>query len=244
MIKFFRKIRQKMLTENKFSKYLIYAIGEIILVVIGILIALQINNWNEKQKLNTQQQILLKSIKQDLLSDSKYLKDFLTQIKLSNQILLNQSDRVNQTVFNKDSLINFVKNDIDITYRGFDGFNNNSYESLKTSGKIDVINESIKNHLFELSVLQKLALEEYDTNEKIYIDGTISLNSKYPVPIYMSFIKNENNYDFIWQDIDEKDLAVRMNNWGFAKANFFRVVLQEFNKSLDKTEYILNLMDN
>ncbi len=46
MIKFFRKIRQKMLTENKFGKYLIYAIGEIILVVIGILIALQINNWN------------------------------------------------------------------------------------------------------------------------------------------------------------------------------------------------------
>lgn len=47
MIKFFRKIRQKMLTENKFSKYLIYAIGEIILVIIGILIALQINNANE-----------------------------------------------------------------------------------------------------------------------------------------------------------------------------------------------------
>lgn len=46
MIKFFRKIRQKLITENKFSKYVIYAIGEIILVVIGILIALSINNWN------------------------------------------------------------------------------------------------------------------------------------------------------------------------------------------------------
>lgn len=52
MIKFFRKIRQKLLTENKFSKYLLYAFGEILLVVIGILIALQINNWNELQKLN------------------------------------------------------------------------------------------------------------------------------------------------------------------------------------------------
>ena len=49
MIKFFRKIRQRLLTENKFSKYLIYAIGEIVLVVIGILIALQINNWNEER---------------------------------------------------------------------------------------------------------------------------------------------------------------------------------------------------
>jgi len=50
MINFFRKIRQRLLTENKFSKYLLYGIGEIILVVIGILIALSINNWNEDRK--------------------------------------------------------------------------------------------------------------------------------------------------------------------------------------------------
>ena len=55
MIKFFRKIRQKMLTENKFNKYLIYAFGEIVLVVIGILIALQINTWNENKKSNEDQ---------------------------------------------------------------------------------------------------------------------------------------------------------------------------------------------
>lgn len=51
MIKLFGKSRQKMLTENRFSKYLLYAIGEIVLVVIGILIALQLNNWNESRKL-------------------------------------------------------------------------------------------------------------------------------------------------------------------------------------------------
>jgi sensor domain CHASE-containing protein len=54
MIKFFRRIRQQLLSENKFSKYLLYAIGEIILVVIGILIALQINNnnnYNEQRKI-------------------------------------------------------------------------------------------------------------------------------------------------------------------------------------------------
>ncbi len=50
MIRFFRKIRQQLLTENKFSKYLIYAIGEILLVMIGILLALQVNNWNELRK--------------------------------------------------------------------------------------------------------------------------------------------------------------------------------------------------
>ena len=50
MIKFFRKIRFNLLSENNTSKYFKYAFGEIILVVIGILIALQINNWNENRK--------------------------------------------------------------------------------------------------------------------------------------------------------------------------------------------------
>ena len=55
MIKFFRKIRQRLLAENRFSKYLLYAIGEIMLVVIGILIALQVNNLNERNKLFKQE---------------------------------------------------------------------------------------------------------------------------------------------------------------------------------------------
>ncbi len=70
MIKFFRKIRQKLLSENKFSKYLIYAFGEITLVVIGILIALQINNWNETQKEKTKLNNILNIVKSDLIKDT------------------------------------------------------------------------------------------------------------------------------------------------------------------------------
>ena len=65
MIKFFRKIRQKLLSKNKLSKYSRYAIGEIVLVVIGILIALQINNWNTQLQLNTQEQVNLKILKSE-----------------------------------------------------------------------------------------------------------------------------------------------------------------------------------
>jgi len=50
MIKFFRNIRQKLLSEGKTTNYIKYAIGEIVLVMIGILLALQVNNWNENRK--------------------------------------------------------------------------------------------------------------------------------------------------------------------------------------------------
>ena len=56
MIKFFRAIRKDLMEKNNTGKYFKYAIGEIVLVVIGILIALQINNWNEKQKLDVKTQ--------------------------------------------------------------------------------------------------------------------------------------------------------------------------------------------
>ena len=69
MIKFFRKIRYDLMEKNKTGKYLKYAIGEIILVVIGILIALQINNWNEKSKLKNEEIKLLKEMRSALISD-------------------------------------------------------------------------------------------------------------------------------------------------------------------------------
>jgi hypothetical protein len=69
MIKFFRKIRQNLLMENKTGKYFKYAIGEIILVVIGILIALQINNWNENNKLRIKEKAILENLKKSLEDD-------------------------------------------------------------------------------------------------------------------------------------------------------------------------------
>ncbi|WP_455168784.1 DUF6090 family protein [Aegicerativicinus sediminis] len=73
MIKFFRKIRQKLLTENRLTTYMIYAFGEIVLVVIGILLALQINNWNENRKEGVQEQVLLGQLKSEFQSNLEQL---------------------------------------------------------------------------------------------------------------------------------------------------------------------------
>lgn len=70
MIKFFRKIRQRLLAENRLGKYLIYAIGEIILVVIGILIAIQINTWNNERIANLKMKSYLHNIEEDLKADT------------------------------------------------------------------------------------------------------------------------------------------------------------------------------
>jgi len=75
MIKFLRKIRKQLLSQNRFTKYLIYAVGEIVLVVIGILIALQINNWNESKKLKKEEIKLLVRLDKALIIEFNDLKD-------------------------------------------------------------------------------------------------------------------------------------------------------------------------
>jgi len=74
MIRFFRNIRQTLINEGKTSRYLKYAIGEILLVVIGILMALQINNWNEQRKLKQNDLILCKELLNDALADSVFFQ--------------------------------------------------------------------------------------------------------------------------------------------------------------------------
>ena len=103
MIKFFRKIRQKMLTENKFSKYLIYAIGEIILVVIGILIALSINNWNENRKTQKEELALYTRIVNDLKVDKENLETILNKLKIFRKTQFRWGERFNPVVKENNS---------------------------------------------------------------------------------------------------------------------------------------------
>jgi hypothetical protein len=77
MLRFFRQIRQRLFTQNKFSKYLLYAVGEILLVVIGILIALQIDNWNEQR----QEEERIKSQLVNLMRDFKGDRETLQYVR-------------------------------------------------------------------------------------------------------------------------------------------------------------------
>ena len=106
MIKFFRKIRQHLLSKGKTGAYLKYALGEIILVVIGILLALQINNWNELRKARTKEKILLGQIREDYQANLIQLEEKMTtreKIMISGVALLEAFD--NPSSANRDSVI-------------------------------------------------------------------------------------------------------------------------------------------
>ena len=157
MIKFFRKIRQRLLTENKFSKYLLYAIGEIILVVIGILIALQINNWNQSRILKINE---IKSL-EALYSE---FQENLQKFDNTHALQLIRNDAINQILFSDVS--NYSLSSLDSLYinANFNWTYNPSfsiYNSLINSGKIQLIsNDTLKNKISQFKELVNDYLED------------------------------------------------------------------------------------
>lgn len=147
MIKFFRRIRQRLLSENKFSKYLFYAIGEIILVVIGILIALQINNWNESKKDRAFEVKMLKEVRSELIQDTIYFNLMKERVQAAiegaqKMMVLYAEERPSP-----DSLTKYgrmMATDFKFIYH------KGSYEAIKSTGIDKISNDSIRLSLTDM----------------------------------------------------------------------------------------------
>ncbi len=126
-----------MLTENKFSKYLIYAIGEIALVMIGILLALQVNNWNENRKTQIEERDILQRLQLDLRDDLKNLQfsiDFKKDIAESYGLCLEILSE--ETIATKEEFMTHFSSILEIQQTNL---NMTTFKNLQTTGQIRLI---------------------------------------------------------------------------------------------------------
>ena len=142
MIKFFRKIRYNLISENNTSKYLKYAIGEIILVVIGILIALQINNWNEGRKLLDKRDNLISSLIEDFEYNTKENENILLLYEKQLNTMDNYFHLISKTTqtVSVDSLRNMAR-----SFFTFDTFfpNMTAYNEAESSGNLSLLDNKL-----------------------------------------------------------------------------------------------------
>ena len=227
MIKFFRKIRQRLVIEDKFSKYLLYAIGEIILVVIGILIALQINNWNEKQKNKQQELIILENILQDLKNDKVGLIDIIerrTSKAASAEIMANYYNGVKIS-----KLSDYYFHWTNVLYWEAHYPRNIAFKELINSGNVSIIKStSIRNSLLDINASYE---ELFAVREHMYDDYAIYLYNPYAGIIdYGDGIKVWSNPN-IKIELSEEDVAVALKNKaiknGFTLASFNNIGLKD-----------------
>lgn len=142
MIKLFRHIRQSLIKENRMGKYFKYAIGEILLVVIGILIALQINNWNEQQKENKLEQEYYCRLLEDVMLDDLQIDELL----LASQERLkaaNQATRLLQKEKAKKIEVSIQINEaIKAIYADFKP-NDAAFVDLKSGANLNIIKDKL-----------------------------------------------------------------------------------------------------
>ena len=148
MMKFFRNIRKTLLMENKTSKYLKYAIGEIILVVIGILIALQINNWNESKNDLIYQNKILNEILTSLKRDSLFTENIKTRVLIRDAAIANLLSFLKSGAVETDSY--FIENLKEANTGIKISFDNGAYEALKSKGLEYIRNETLRSQIVNI----------------------------------------------------------------------------------------------
>ncbi len=215
MINFFRKIRKKLADDNKPLKYMRYAVGEIVLVVIGILIALSINNWNENEKQKIFANRVLNDIKismKDNYSQFNFVLDYNEDGIQSGEIILNHLD--NNLSYHDSLDIHFSKA---IQY-STPVIRNAGYETLKSYGLNIVENDSIllALDLYNIGFIETLVLRQenyfYNTASPILTElfETVAMRSEMK-PFNYEELKNSRKY----RSILKTSIAYRkdQNKW-------------------------------
>ncbi|GAB5550964.1 MAG: hypothetical protein Sapg2KO_05550 [Saprospiraceae bacterium] len=180
MLKFFRKIRQRLLNQGKLRRYFVYAIGEIFLVVIGILIALQVNNWNELRKGERIKQKYIQALQDDLEGNV---------VEIDHQRLLNA--------------LSFAHFNIDFSYV------KSTYNDLVASGKITLYDDmEFKRKLDNYYLHEDWTKTTADVRSRILLEDYWDVHLKYVDPnLKRKAIKVFNSQES-WEQSDFEKYAI------------------------------------
>ena len=251
MIKFFRKIRYDLMEKNKTGKYFKYAIGEIILVVIGILIALSINNWNEDRKATKKEIKILKELKNDLntnIIEIKETYDFTNKRQLSTVLILDYFKNRKPV---DDSLKKAFEN---INMDGIFNIANTAYKYIESQG-IDILtNDSLRIRTTEMyeRYLRNIHTREtknwniVDTellpfmNEYFISSSTIDKNASYSIET----INMPKDIESLRQNSSFNNVLIRLQSWLKLRIHWQRDTLTKLELLILDLEYEINKLSN
>jgi hypothetical protein len=242
MIKFFRKIRYDLMEKNKTGKYLKYAIGEILLVVIGILIALSINNWNENRKERNAEQTLYETLISSLESDLEDANDKISivegAIKAQEIFIINSFDEV-KNKFNLNQLESLLASVSESSRSFFPNYG--LYDKISNNNQIELIRSA---------ELQMKIIELFEQHYKRYNDidlsleqlSVFSLNINYFSKIKNYFIINNGHYRIDFETL-KRDYDI-LNNECSKIHHMTRVAHSSMIDCKNQIESLLSLLRN
>jgi len=243
MINFFRKIRENMIKENRVSKYILYAIGEIVLVVIGILIALSINNWNEQKKTEEKTKSSLLALRNDLILDTLLINKNLPEIKFQFQLNESLRTRIAKPKATLDTLIQIARYEFNPNWNDQIIYNTNAYNSLNQTGLIENLPDTLKtqiknfyNRKFQLNNMVERITTDYRSKVADYVDtytfGSTSLHDQGPLIDSL-----------VWQEVNPAHLAAKFQGISNFKRILFSSNLEDMENALNNSRILLRQLN-
>jgi hypothetical protein len=244
MIKLFRNIRRKLLAEGKITNYIKYGIGEIVLVVIGILIALQINNWNENKKTDLKIKRSLEALRSDLIQDTLLIikrQPFIIEQFQFNESLRLRAAKPNATL---DTLIQIMHHQFNPNWSAQIIYNTNAYNSLNQTGLIENLSDSLKTNIKNF-YNKKLSLSgrvEQTTND--YREKITSYVNTYTFGSTLIHDQGKLIDSLVWKNINPGHLAATFQGVSNFKRILFTETREEMAYSLTHSRKLLNQVNN
>ena len=232
-----------MLSEGKTGKYLKYAIGEVILVVIGILIALQINNWNESNKLNDLKQIYYRQLLKDLSVDKEYISKKLNLYNARIVAYENYLDSYKKPnlspkeVLQNQNKLNFATDNI--------SFQNSTIETLENTGDIKLIPLEIGTKLTKLKSSQDLVIEFANLNYGYYMDNINLAGLSGSLPGFEKRLNNQPELkEFLKIEKSNDKIILSIEYASFLKIYNEKTNIKKLNKIMADIDSIINLINS
>ncbi|AVR45386.1 hypothetical protein C7S20_08945 [Christiangramia fulva] len=211
MIKVFRNIRQKLVEQNKVRNYVLYAVGEIFLVVIGILIALQVNNWNEGRKQNIEKDLIMQSLVTDLKMDTLVIHKTLNSLQHDTTEVVGFIKRMSSSGVTIDTLIQIARFEYNPKINVAVAFNDNTFKSLLSSGDLNILDKWMQDEILQLNALHQENVSRTELNVGAYVNQVISYERMYPLGDYGNINPNSILANAIWDEAQFEELGRFLN---------------------------------
>jgi len=231
MITLFRRIRQKLIDSGSITKYLLYAAGEILLVVIGILIALQVNNWNEERKDQQKADKFVQLLIEDFEADLRLYEEDIQIL----QEIISRKDSIkaqfDTTAVNRESLRAAMSIFEDRVYN-YDEPNTATIKALLSSGDIELMPDSVARMIRELH--QKQIMITVNEAEDLHLLQNMYVQLLEDIPFSFGnneLFNDERMIEAIWEMRSEEELALIM-------FNSFSVRKQSDKRSLNRYQFM------
>jgi hypothetical protein len=244
MLRFFSKMRYQLAGENRTLKYLRYAIGEILLVVAGILIALQVNNWNEARKQNIQKNLIVQSLIADLQMDTLMLKQNLYILQKDTAQTFGLIKRMSASNVTIDTLAQIARYEFDPRLHLTVTFNDNTFKSLLSTGGLNILDKWIQDELLQISEMHDANISRTQLNSSAYISQVTAFARKYPLSDYGNISADSKLADAIWQKAEFEELGVYLNALLSIRNVTYLYAIDQLNEILNETNEFLVRINN